>query len=591
MTENPKPLAGRRTLTVADIWRLLLPSFWWTPQGTPLLFLRQSAVVALIAFAGLGVKAQTRLLDKEIRDEKRRMIARKYHYEWWMPMTEVAAHVVGRYRAERPETASGALFVTDEGRPLSIPIISKPFTRADELLGNEVPLTTMLAKFFADNVESSDEINAMLAFVSGRLPGQPEPPAASMKEMVSMLNETDLMGSDLRPFDNEAYAVEKIKALGGTDLPPCLWDLTKHRNVGRKFKGTLPDDHPIVQRLKSLQLEKGNAGAAAREPIFQELIPEIDELILDGEMSAAQAADLFGMKEKGFSSKRQWWRKGGSEARKAANAAKPKESQAYPRPPLTREQETALKALGGAVWPRLGTKSAAFRQGLVDQYFSVVAKMIADRNLKGYEAAKLFRVKATVISDLLADIEAGSPLVVHTTDDPEERQRARKAVEAAIADREDDETFAQIARRVRRETNLRISSEFVRAVNEMTIKKIRAAADGTKRRRRPRNLRTHGLTPKAVKALWCLDRHDGRSIGSLAREWGHDDSIASTVVEQLVKAGFADRRRDPLNWRRKLVCLTDAGTALKQELLLGRPATDGSRRPRAANSPKDQLTS
>jgi hypothetical protein len=69
----PKLLAGRRTLTVADVWRLLLPSFWWTPQGTPLLFVRQAAVVALMAFAGLGVKPQLRLLHEEILDEKRRM--------------------------------------------------------------------------------------------------------------------------------------------------------------------------------------------------------------------------------------------------------------------------------------------------------------------------------------------------------------------------------------------------------------------------------------------------------------------------------------------------------------------------------------
>jgi hypothetical protein len=189
-------------------------------------------------------------------------------------MTKVAAHVVGRYRKQRPTTTSEVLFVTDEGKPLALDNIAKPFLRADELLGNEVPLTTMLAKFFTDKVERrATDTEAMLAFVSRRLPGQRRPPAASMKDMVAMLDATDPMDDDLRPFENEAYAIEKIKALGGSNLPLCLWDLTKGRNLGRKFKGTLPDDHPIVKRLAKLQLKKGKAGTADRDPIFEELMP------------------------------------------------------------------------------------------------------------------------------------------------------------------------------------------------------------------------------------------------------------------------------------------------------------------------------
>jgi DNA-binding MarR family transcriptional regulator len=49
-----------------------------------------------------------------------------------------------------------------------------------------------------------------------------------------------------------------------------------------------------------------------------------------------------------------------------------------------------------------------------------------------------------------------------------------------------------------------------------------------------------------------------------------DGSVASTVVEQLVKGGFAVRHRDPEYWRRKLVWLTEAGETVKRQLLLGR---------------------
>jgi hypothetical protein len=59
--------------------------------------------------------------------------------------------------------------------------------------------------------------------------------------MVAMLDGTDPLKGDTRVFDNEAYAEDKIRALGKGDLPKSLWDLTKHRNVGRQFKQRLSE--------------------------------------------------------------------------------------------------------------------------------------------------------------------------------------------------------------------------------------------------------------------------------------------------------------------------------------------------------------
>jgi hypothetical protein len=56
MSGTAKPLAGRTHLTTADVLRMLQPSFWWTPQGSPLLYWRERAVVALMAFEGLALQ-------------------------------------------------------------------------------------------------------------------------------------------------------------------------------------------------------------------------------------------------------------------------------------------------------------------------------------------------------------------------------------------------------------------------------------------------------------------------------------------------------------------------------------------------------
>jgi DNA-binding MarR family transcriptional regulator len=352
-------------------------------------------------------------------------------------------------------------------------------------------------------------------------------------------------------------------------LPKSLWDLVKGRNVGRQFKQRLPERHPLVVQIRQGMARMPAAHRAMtvdRDLLFQKTMPQIEPLIVSGDMAAEQAAQLFKLKYKGFGWKRAWWKNGGSAARKAIYAAGPKKSQAKKRPPLKRVEMNALKALRNAAWPFIDEEIAECRQKLVDLHFPIVAKIIGDGNLKGYEAAKLFRTKATVISDLLADVEAGSPLVVMTTTDPAERRKAKAAVETAIAERREDQTFADIARQVRTANGLRISSEFVRGINELARKKAKAAGEPTLKRRR-RCLRQHGLKPTAVRALWSLDRERGRTLTSLAKEWGCDRTHASHIVAELEGNGFAFRPRDPSDGRFRSVTLTDAGVAIKQRIV------------------------
>lgn len=563
--------AARRplSLTPADVLRMILPSFWWTPQGSVHMFRGIRTQVSLMAFEGLGLQTHRKLLNANIRVEKRRMKVRKYNKEWWIPMTKASAYLTANYRQIRPEESGPLLFVDKKGLALQISQLAYPFFRADELLGAGVPLTTMLAEFFADNTGKHEKLEAILAYRNKRWPGQEGPPDASMWELVAMLDGTDPLKGDTRVFGNEAYAEDKIKALGGSDLPKSLWDLVKSRNVGRQFKQRLPEHHPLVVRIRQemARMPTGHrAMAANRDKLFEKIMPEIEPLINEGDIAAAQFAKLFGLTDKGFDWKRAWWKKGGNAARRAIYAAGPKKSQAKERPPLKRSETNTLKALRNAAWPFIDEKIAEFRQELVDLHFPTVAKIINDGNLKGYEAAKLFRAKATVISDLCADIEAGSQVVVVTTKDPKERQAVKAAVEAAIAGRREDQTFADIARHVRTTTGLRVSSEFVRAMDNMARRKAKAAGE-PKRKRRRRCLRQHGLKPTAVRALWSLTRDRGRTLTSLAEEWACDRTHASHIVAELEGAGFALRPRDPSDGRLRSVTLTDQGVEVKDAII------------------------
>ena len=67
------------------------------------------------------------------------------------------------------------------------------------------------------------------------------------------------------------------------------------------------------------------------------------------------------------------------------------------------------------------------------------------------------------------------------------------------------------------------------------------------------------LTPNDMRALSALDPRNGRTMRSLADEWGCDASNATWIIDRLERMGFAERRSKPGDRRVKLVVLTDRG--------------------------------
>jgi len=86
---------------------------------------------------------------------------------------------------------------------------------------------------------------------------------------------------------------------------------------------------------------------------------------------------------------------------------------------------------------------------------------------------------------------------------------------------------------------------------------------------RVRVLARMGLTPNDARALSALDVAAGRTMRSLADEWGCDASNATLIIDRLERRGFAERRAMPGDRRVKLVVLTAAGLKTRQRLLEG----------------------
>jgi DNA-binding MarR family transcriptional regulator len=86
---------------------------------------------------------------------------------------------------------------------------------------------------------------------------------------------------------------------------------------------------------------------------------------------------------------------------------------------------------------------------------------------------------------------------------------------------------------------------------------------------RGRVLAKMGLTPNDARALSALDVPEGRTMRSLADEWGCDASNATWIVDRLEKRGFAERRTVAGDRRVKLVVLTPAGAKTRQRILEG----------------------
>src|SRR5690606_31966933 len=82
-----------------------------------------------------------------------------------------------------------------------------------------------------------------------------------------------------------------------------------------------------------------------------------------------------------------------------------------------------------------------------------------------------------------------------------------------------------------------------------------------------RALARRGLTPNDSRALFTLDRREGRSMRSLAEAWQCDPSNATWIVDRLEKLGLAERRAVPHDRRVTLVVLTAKGARTREALL------------------------
>jgi DNA-binding MarR family transcriptional regulator len=76
-----------------------------------------------------------------------------------------------------------------------------------------------------------------------------------------------------------------------------------------------------------------------------------------------------------------------------------------------------------------------------------------------------------------------------------------------------------------------------------------------------------GLTPNDARALFVLDRAEGRSMSELADEWLCDASNATWIVDRLEERGLAERRTTPTDRRVKLVVLTPKGERTRREMV------------------------
>jgi len=81
------------------------------------------------------------------------------------------------------------------------------------------------------------------------------------------------------------------------------------------------------------------------------------------------------------------------------------------------------------------------------------------------------------------------------------------------------------------------------------------------------SLRKRGLTPNDSRALFTLEKDQGRPIGALAREWDCDPSTATWLVDRLEKAGLAERRPSTEDRRVKLIRLTPKGAKTTKALM------------------------
>jgi len=86
---------------------------------------------------------------------------------------------------------------------------------------------------------------------------------------------------------------------------------------------------------------------------------------------------------------------------------------------------------------------------------------------------------------------------------------------------------------------------------------------------RSRVLEQLRLTPNDSRALSSLEPESGRTMRSLADEWGCDASTATWIVDRLEKRGLVERRSAPKDRRVTLVALTARGVKTKARMVRG----------------------
>jgi len=74
------------------------------------------------------------------------------------------------------------------------------------------------------------------------------------------------------------------------------------------------------------------------------------------------------------------------------------------------------------------------------------------------------------------------------------------------------------------------------------------------------------LSPGVIKTLMRLGKHDGVSMGEMARGIGVDPSYITALVDDLDVRGLARREPAPDDRRVKIIVLTDAGRAVANDI-------------------------
>jgi DNA-binding MarR family transcriptional regulator len=74
------------------------------------------------------------------------------------------------------------------------------------------------------------------------------------------------------------------------------------------------------------------------------------------------------------------------------------------------------------------------------------------------------------------------------------------------------------------------------------------------------------LSPGVIKTLVRLSKHDGVSMGDMARGIGCDPSYITALVDDLDERGLARREPAPDDRRVKIIVLTEAGRAAAAEI-------------------------